>query len=128
LAHRRRKSRRPRLPRATGQGWCLRPRGRIQDRQPAAPLKLVEYASFTCSHCAQFAEEGFPALLRDHVRSGRLSFEFRNFVRDPYDMAAALVARCASPANFFPLTHRIFETREQWIAKFQGLTPEQTKS
>jgi protein-disulfide isomerase len=103
------------------------PEGGFRIGNPAAPLKLVEYASFTCSHCAQFAEEGFPALLRDHVRSGRLSFEFRNFVRDPYDMAAALVARCASPANFFPLTHRIFETREQWIAKFLGLTPEQTK-
>jgi hypothetical protein len=42
-------------------------------------------------------------------------------------MAAALVARCASPANFFPLAHRIFDTREQWIGRLQGLTQEQTR-
>ncbi len=94
---------------------------------PAAALKLVEYGSFTCSHCAHFAEEGFPALLRDHVRSGRLSFEYRSFVRDPYDMAGALIARCASPGNFFPLAHRIFETRDQWIGRFQAMTPEQVR-
>ncbi len=103
------------------------PEGGFRIGNPAAPLKLVEYGSFTCSHCAHFAEEGFPVLLREHVRSGRVSFEFRNYVRDPYDMAAALVARCATPANFFPLAHRIFETREQWIARFQALTPQQVK-
>lgn len=103
------------------------PEGGFRIGNPAAPLKLVEYGSFTCSHCAHFAEQGFPVLLRDHVRSGKVSFEFRNYVRDPYDMAAALVARCASPASFFPLAHRIFETREQWLGKFQALTPQQVK-
>jgi protein-disulfide isomerase len=103
------------------------PEGGFRIGNPAAAVKVVEFGSFTCSHCARFAMEGFPVLLRDHVRSGRVSFEFRSYVRDPYDMAAALVARCASPANFFPLAHRIFDTREQWIGRLQGLTQEQTR-
>ncbi len=103
------------------------PEGGFRIGNPAAPLKVVEYGSFTCSHCAHFAEEGFPAILRDYVRGGRVSFEYRTFVRDPYDMAAALVARCASPANFFPLSHRIFETRNQWIPKFQAMSAQQVK-
>jgi protein-disulfide isomerase len=103
------------------------PEGGFRIGNPAAPLKLVEYGSFTCIHCAHFAAEGFPAILRDYVRPGKVSFEFRNFVRDPYDMAGALLARCASPANFFPLAERIFLTREQWIPKLQALTPEQTQ-
>ncbi|HZG46723.1 MAG TPA: thioredoxin domain-containing protein [Allosphingosinicella sp.] len=103
------------------------PEGGFRIGNPAAAVKVVEFGSFTCSHCAQFAVEGFPVLLRDHVRGGRVSFEFRNYVRDPYDMAGALVARCASPANFFPLAHRIFDTRDQWIGKFQALTQDQVR-
>jgi protein-disulfide isomerase len=95
---------------------------------PAAPQKLIEYGSFTCSTCAVFAEQGLPSLLRDHVRTGRVSFEYRNFVRDPFDMAAALVARCASPGNFFPVAERIFQTRKAWVARFNAMTPEQVKA
>lgn len=104
------------------------PEGGFRIGNPAAPMKLVEYGSFTCIHCAHFAAEGFPVILRDYVRPGKMSFEFRNFVRDPYDMAGALLARCASPANFFPLTERIFLSRDQWIPKFQALTPEEVQA
>jgi len=94
---------------------------------PAAPLKLVEYGSFTCSTCAVFAEQGLPPLLRDHVATGRVSFEYRNFVRDPFDMAAALVARCSSPGNFFPVAERVFQTRKSWVGRFNAMTEEQVR-
>ncbi len=38
--------------------WPRNPRWRIRDRQSRTPLKLVEYGSHTCSHCAEFSEEG----------------------------------------------------------------------
>ena len=101
------------------------PEGGFRMGDPAAPMKIVEYGSFTCPHCAHFTEEGFPVIVRDYVRTGKASFEDRPFVRDPIDMAAALIARCASPAAFFPVTHRIFGARDQWIGKFQALSSEQ---
>ena len=55
---------------------------------PDAPIKLVEYGSLSCPHCAHLAEESFNPLVNDFVRSGRVSFEYRSF-------AAALAA--ASP-------------------------------
>lgn len=103
------------------------PEGGFRIGNPAAPVTLVEYGSFTCPHCAHFAAEGFPVVVRDYVRTGKLSFEFRSFVRDPADMAAALISRCASPNNFFPLTERIFASRDQWIGKIQAMTPEQIR-
>jgi protein-disulfide isomerase len=104
------------------------PEGGFRMGNPAAALKLVEYGSFTCSHCASFSAEGMPALTRDHVKTGKASFEFRSFVRDPFDMAAALAARCAAPANFFPLAHRIFAGHSNWVGKMQAMTPEQVKA
>jgi protein-disulfide isomerase len=104
------------------------PEGGFRMGNPAAALKLVEYGSFTCSHCASFATEGMPALTRDYVKAGKASLEYRSFVRDPYDMAAALVARCAAPANFFGLAHRIFAGHSDWVGKIQAMTPEQVKA
>jgi protein-disulfide isomerase len=92
---------------------------------PAAKVKVIEYGSMTCGHCATFAEEGEPQLVDKYVKSGQVSFEFRNFVRDPADVAAALLARCNGPSAFFPLTDQLFAAQAEWLGKLQGLTPEQ---
>ncbi|PWG02780.1 thioredoxin domain-containing protein [Sphingosinicella humi] len=89
---------------------------------PDAPVKLVEYGSLTCDHCAHFAEEAMPKLLGQYVKSGKVSFEFRNFVRDPADLTASLLSRCAGPDDFFALTHQYFTTQPQWFGKLQAMT------
>src|SRR5690554_2780554 len=71
---------------------------------PDAPIKLVEYMSITCSHCATFGEEAFNSIRDDYVESGRVSFEIRNFVRDPLDLTAAMLSRCGGEGPFFALT------------------------
>jgi protein-disulfide isomerase len=53
------------------------PEGGYRVGNPAAAVKLVEYGSLTCNHCATFAKEGMPPLLSRHVRTGRVSYEFR---------------------------------------------------
>ena len=68
------------------------PAGGFLMGNPDAKVKLVEYGSMTCGHCATFSEEGAPKLIEKYVKSGQVSFEFRNFVRDGADMAAALVS------------------------------------
>src|SRR3546814_9181159 len=49
------------------------PEGGFRVGNPDAPVKLVEYGSLTCDHCAHFAEEATPKLLGQYVRSGRVS-------------------------------------------------------
>lgn len=102
------------------------PEGGFRMGNPAAPIKLIEYGSLTCPHCAHFAQEGTPLLIRNYVKSGKLSFEYRNHVRNVYDMAGSLLTNCASPANFFPLTERLYATQGQWIPRLQAITPEQS--
>jgi len=96
------------------------PDGGFRVGNPQARTRVVEYGSLTCPHCAHFSAEGMPQLLSQYVKSGRVSFEFRNFVRDPYDLTAALLTRCAGPANFFALTDRIFDTQEQWTGRVKA--------
>jgi protein-disulfide isomerase len=88
---------------------------------PAAPVHLVEYGSLTCPHCKAFNDEGTPRLIADYVKPGKVSYEFRNYVRDPYDIAAALIARCDGPKDFFQLTDALYRDQPNWIAKVEAL-------
>lgn len=91
---------------------------------PAAKVKLVEYGSLTCPHCAHFAAEATPAI-RKLVRSGELSFEYRNFVLNGVDVAATLLARCGGAKTFFPLVDSIYSSRDKWIGAYSALSPEE---
>lgn len=87
---------------------------------PKAKVTLVEYGSMTCPHCREFARDGFAPLAAKYVKSGKVRFEYRNFVLNGYDLAASLVARCAGPKRFFPATERIFAEQAKWIARVQA--------
>ena len=95
---------------------------------PNASVKLVEFASMTCPHCAEFEENGAPKLIENYVKTGNVSYEFRNFIRDPYDLAAALIARCNGEKGFFPLTHAMFEGQQDWIGRLQQVPAEQQQA
>ncbi|QAY76235.1 thioredoxin domain-containing protein [Sphingosinicella sp. BN140058] len=97
------------------------PEGGYRMGNPAAPVKLVEYGSLTCPHCADFSA-GAKAGLEAKVRTGKVSYEFRNFVLNGIDVAATLVARCASPANYFRLTENLYATQKQWVGRISGLS------
>jgi protein-disulfide isomerase len=114
-----------------GQSWeqvvTKTPEGGFLMGNPDAPVKLIEFGSMTCPHCADF-EEDVDELVNDYVKTGQVSFEFRNFVRDPYDIAGSLITRCGGPERFFPLTDAMFATQEEWIAKLQAAPPEKMQA
>ena len=99
------------------------PEGGFRMGNPNAPVRLVEYASMTCPHCAEFSEAGVPELIDRYVKTGQLSFEIRNFVRDPADLAAALLARCSGPGAFFKLTDQLFAAQSEWLGRLQQMSP-----
>ena len=101
------------------------PEGGFRMGNPNAPVKVVEYLSLTCPHCAQFAEHGAPTLIANYVRSGRVALEYRNFVLNAYDLAAAFLSRCAAPQDYFALNHAILGGQAQWVARVESLTAEQ---
>ncbi|GMN04074.1 thioredoxin domain-containing protein [Erythrobacter sp. MTPC3] len=94
---------------------------------PEAPLKLVEYASHTCGACAQFSATGKPPLKDDYVSTGVVSFEQRNLVRDPIDLAIATLVRCGQKENMQPLSDQawgalegIFQNVQQNAAQYEA--------
>ena len=103
------------------------PEGGFRMGNPNAPVKVVEFLSLTCPHCAHFAEQGAPSLIRDHVRSGRVSLEYRNFVLNAYDLAASFLSRCAAPQDYFALNHAILGSQAEWMGRIENLSAEQRR-
>ncbi len=95
---------------------------------PAAKVRLVEYFSYTCHICADFAKAGSLPLKTGYVDRGLVLFEYRNLVRDPVDMTAALLARCGGPKAFAGNHQAIFAAFPAFIAKVQKATEAQQKS
>jgi len=104
------------------------PEGGFVMGNPNADVKLVELGSMTCPHCAEFSETADEKLINEYVKSGRVSFEFRNFVRDGLDMTASLIARCGGTERFFPLTKALFAEQRSWGAKLQEVPQEQLQA
>lgn len=95
---------------------------------PAAKIKLIEYFSYTCSHCADFARLGNTPLKTQYIDKGLVQFEYRNLVRDPVDMTAALLARCGG-AKAFPGNHQaIMLAQATWLGKVVKATDKQKTS
>lgn len=82
---------------------------------PAAKTRLVEYVSYTCDHCATFSNQASAPLKGQFVANGSTAVEVRHAVRDPIDLAATLLARCAGPSRFFAAHEKLFATQDQWF-------------
>jgi protein-disulfide isomerase len=92
------------------------PAGTFVLGNPAAPVKLVEYVSYTCPHCAHLTAESAPVLRAQWVRSGSTSVEVRHQIHEALDLAAALLARCAGP-RFFEVTDAFYAAQTSWYPR-----------
>ncbi len=101
------------------------PEGGFRMGNPGAKVKLVEYGSLTCPHCKAFDDEGVPALIDKYVKTGQVSWEFRNYVRDAFDLTATLIARCNGANSFFPLSRALYKDQSTWVATIQAVPPAQ---
>ena len=95
---------------------------------PDAKVNLIEYGSMTCPHCARFDASGVPNLIDKYVKTGEVSWEFRNYVRDPFDLTATLIARCNGTKGFFPLMRAIYKDQPTWVAKIQSVPQAQLEA
>lgn len=86
---------------------------------PDAPIKLVEYASHTCGACAQFSATAKPSIKSDYVASGVVSFEQRNLVRDPIDLAIATLVRCGQKENMQALSDQAWASLNDIFSNIQ---------
>ena len=77
----------------------------------ASGVPVVEYGSLTCPHCATFSREVFPELKKDYIDTGKVRYIFREFPRNPLDVAAFALARCIGDDKAFATIDLLFASR-----------------
>jgi protein-disulfide isomerase len=92
---------------------------------PEAPVKLVEYASITCPHCAEFSEQGAETLTAKYVKSGQVSWEYRPYMIFPTDPGIFSLLKCQGATPFFTLVEQLYADQPNWSGRLQSLTPPQ---
>lgn len=81
-----------------------------------APIEIVEYASFTCPHCATFHANAFKELKENYIDTGKVHFGYREVYFDRPGLWASLVARCGGPLRFFSIADMIYTKQREWLA------------
>lgn len=79
-----------------------------------APVRVYEYASLTCSHCAEFNKDTFPKFKKAYIDTGKVFYTLRDFPFDPIATAAYMLAHCAGPERYFGFVDVLFSTQTQW--------------
>src|SRR3546814_3838677 len=85
---------------------------------PNAALKLVEYGSRSCPTCGVFGRDGIPPLEENYVKTGKVSFEFRDFpVHGGPDLGLSPLGRCVSESAFFPIPEQTYASQDKLLEK-----------
>ena len=111
------------VPAPAGKAWSdvvdVTPDGGYRMGNPDAAIKLVEYGSLSCPHCAHLAEEGFSPLVNDFVGSGRVSYEYRSFAIHSVDVPLTMLAQCADKGAFFALVDQLYANQTALLDRAQ---------
>lgn len=81
---------------------------------PKAAVKIVEYASLSCPHCAEFYEVVMPDLQKNYIQTGKIAFVFRHFPLNAPAMKAAMAVDCAPKDQREPLLKAFFAHQRDW--------------
>ena len=79
-----------------------------------APITMIEYASYTCPHCAAFHAGPFKEIKKNYIDTGKVKFIYREVYFDRYGLWASMIARCAGPDRFFGMNDLIYSTQGEW--------------
>ncbi|WP_240637977.1 DsbA family protein [Paracoccus aestuarii] len=85
-----------------------------------APLTMIEYASYTCGHCANFHRDVFPQLKADYIDTGMVRFVQRDVYFDQPGLWAGILARCGGDEKYYPVSGMLFDEQQSWLAGGSG--------
>lgn len=83
---------------------------------PDATVEVIEYASFTCPHCANFHANQFKEIKNNYIDTGKIKFVYREIYFDRFGLWASMIARCGGEMRYFGIADMIYEKQREWTA------------
>lgn len=89
--------------------------GEVAEGPADAKVTIIEYASASCPHCADFYATVYPALKKDYIDTGKVRFIFREFPHNDAGLGGFMIARCAPPDKYLNIVGVLFKTQATWL-------------
>lgn len=80
-----------------------------------APVTVIEYASYTCPHCANFHGDQFQKLKADYIDEGTVKFIHREVYFDRYGLWGGLLANCGGDMRYYGISGMLYDQQKEWI-------------
>ena len=85
-----------------------------------APVTMIEYASFTCSHCRDFHNNSFATLKSEYIDTGKVKFIQRDVYFDAVGLWAGILARCGGDEKYYAVADMLFTEQQSWLGGKTG--------
>ena len=79
-----------------------------------APIKIKEYFSLTCGHCATFHQLTLPKLKEKYIDVGKIQLEFIDYPLDRLAILAAALARTLPNDSYIEAINILLNKQKQW--------------
>ncbi len=88
-----------------------------------APVVMIEYASLSCHHCADFHKDVLEKLIPNYIETGKLKYIYRDFPLNLQALEAAKLAHCAPDDKYFGFLKALFKSQDNWAftPKYQNM-------
>ena len=83
--------------------------------KPNAPNVLIEYASLSCVHCANFHNKKLPSIKKELIDSGKLKYIYVDFPLDLPAMLASMITHCYSEKRYFAVLESLYRNQKKWV-------------
>ena len=90
-----------------------------------APITIIEYASLSCSHCADFHINTLPEIVNEYVDSGKIKFVFRDFPFNYPALLASMVLKCVPQDFRYEYTEVLYKLQKTWVNRENAKTKEE---
>lgn len=87
-----------------------------------APVTIIEYASLSCPHCAEFEAVTWPQVKKEWIETGKAKYVFRDFPLNGPAFRGSLLARCAARAEFYPFIEELYANQNTWVSDDEATT------
>jgi len=87
-----------------------------------APITIIEYASLSCSHCADFHINTLPILMQEYVDTGKAKIVFRDFPFNYPALLGSMVLRCVPEEIRYEYSNALYQLQSKWVVRENAKT------
>jgi protein-disulfide isomerase len=79
-------------------------------------VTVIEYGSATCPHCGRFHKDVYPAFKTKYIDSNKVTFIFRPFALNVFDVVVFMLANIAGPDNYYKVIDTFYDNQDKWVS------------